>query len=90
MNHLIQCFRELADALGESFDDVAETLVNLDKCNLDLVAEEKPLDRAHITKVLSNCSLIHFYNFYYVKFIFKVFVSRLLWPLTANRVCQPG
>ncbi|ETN72395.1 putative translation initiation factor IF-2 [Necator americanus] len=48
---------ELSEALNVELDAVVEALVELDKLNLDLVADGKPLDQDHVLKIVAlfNC-----------------------------------
>ncbi|KAL6744197.1 hypothetical protein Aduo_017157 [Ancylostoma duodenale] len=48
---------ELSEALNADMDTVVEALVEMDKLNLDLIADNKPLDQEHILKTVAlfNC-----------------------------------
>ncbi|KAK6036398.1 elongation factor Tu GTP binding domain protein [Cooperia oncophora] len=49
--------KELAEALNVDLDAVVETLIEMDKNNLDLTADDKALDKEHIIKAVAlfNC-----------------------------------
>lgn len=44
-------FRELSEALDLDLDTVVESLIEMDKRNLDLVAEDKAIDKEYMLKV---------------------------------------
>uniref|UniRef100_A0A0K0DB41 Tr-type G domain-containing protein n=1 Tax=Angiostrongylus cantonensis TaxID=6313 RepID=A0A0K0DB41_ANGCA len=47
--------KEISEAVGVNLDSVVDVLVNMDQLNLDLVSEDKPLDKEHILKVSAFC-----------------------------------
>ncbi|CAJ0570320.1 unnamed protein product, partial [Mesorhabditis spiculigera] len=45
--------KELVASLGEDFDSVSDVLFNIDQRNLEVVAENKPIDKESLAKLLS-------------------------------------
>ncbi|KAE9414404.1 hypothetical protein Angca_006807, partial [Angiostrongylus cantonensis] len=45
--------KEISEAVGVNLDSVVDVLVNMDQLNLDLVSEDKPLDKEHILKAVA-------------------------------------
>ncbi|KAJ1345754.1 hypothetical protein KIN20_000359 [Parelaphostrongylus tenuis] len=45
--------KEISEAVGVDLDLVVDALVDMDKLNLDLVSNDKPLDKEHILKVVA-------------------------------------